>query len=464
MGTFTSDVTVDHPLADVFAWHEQPGALVRLCPPWNSSVVSGPSDGLRPGSTATLRLAVPGTFGSAGLTWVARHVDYEPPTHFSDIMAQGPLKSWRHDHSFAASVGGKSTRLIDRIDYETPLATKGPQNSVIRRMLTGNFAYRGRQLRDDLSFHAAHDGPRRCIAIAGASGMVGTQLAALLSTGGHDVRRIVRHLAQEPNEITWDPVNARIDRAAMRDVEVVIHLGGRSIGGRFNKANKRAMIDSRVRSTSLLASTLAGLSGDGGPDTFICASAIGYYGADRSGELLSEHEDSGDGFLAELCRGWERATKPASDAGIRVVNIRTGIVQSPVGGALAKVLPLFRLGVGGPMGNGRQWQSWISIDDIAGVFAHAALSSQLEGPLNAVAPEPVTGKTYAKTLGRVLRRPALVPVPSFGPMLLLGREGAHELALASQRVDSSRLIESGYTFRHPTLEVALRHILGRVGN
>lgn len=328
-------------------------------------------------------------------------------------------------------------------------------------MLRRNFAFRARQLGDDLDFHAGHAGPRLRIAISGASGLIGAQLCALLSTGGHDVLRLVRRLAVTEDEITWDPCNGKIDREALRATDVVIHLAGEPIGGRFTASNKSAILESRVHSTTLLAETLAELVGGGGPSTFVCASAIGFYGADRGQELLDETSDGGGGFLAEVCRSWEAATTVASQAGIRVVNVRTGVVQTPSGGALAKVLPLFRCGVGGRLGSGTQWLSWISIDDIVGLFAHAALTPTVSGPLDGVAPLPVTAAEYAKVLGRVLHRPSFLPVPSFGPKLLLGGEGAEELALASQRVDATKAVASGYEFRHPTLEVALRHVLGR---
>lgn len=462
MSTFTSEIVVPHPIAEVFAWHERPGALPRLCPPWNSSVAAEPSNGIQPGSIAKLNIQVPGTLGKAAVTWVAEHVDLEVPTHFSDIMAKGPLRSWRHDHRFASIDDGTATRLTDEISYQAPVPLFGSiQSTLVNRTLEQNFAYRGRQLVDDLAFHAAHTGDRLTVAIAGSSGMIGTQLAALLSTGGHTVRRLVRGPAHHEGDISWDPAAGTIDREALRAVDAVIHLGGHTIGGRFTEANKRAILESRAESTSLLARTIAELLPDGGPATFICSSAIGYYGSDRTDEVLTEESPSGDGFLAEVCRVWEDSTEAARLAGARVVNVRTGIVQSPVGGALAKQLPLFLLGAGGRLGSGKQWQSWISIDDIVGVFAHALLTPSISGPLNGVGPEPVTGAEYAKVLGRVVHRPSILPVPSFGPKLLLGSEGADEIVLASQRVNADHLLATGYEFRHPTLEVALRHVLGR---
>ncbi len=462
MTTFRSQVTVPHPIDEVFAWHERPGALVRLCPPWNSSIAAPSTDGVEVGSEATLRLDVPGTMGAIGIHWDAEHVELDPGRSFTDVMASGPLRRWRHQHDFEPANDGRATTITDSIEFSGPIpgldAIQGP---VIRSVLARNFAYRERQLLDDLAFHAAHSGQRQVIAVAGASGMIGTQLCALLSTGGHHVRRLVRRPAKAPDEISWDPAAGVLDPEDLADVDVVIHLGGRTIGGRFTAENKREMRDSRLDSTNLLAGVIADLAKGGRDITFVCASAIGIYGAHRGDDILDEASSSGDDFLARLCQDWEQSTVVAADAGARVVNVRTGIVQSPDGGALGQQLPLFRLGLGGRLGNGKQWVSWISIDDIVGVFAHAALRNDIFGPINAVAPEPVQGSTYASVLGKVLHRPALLPVPAFGPALLLGREGAKDMALASQRVSADVLIEKGYEFRQPTLEAALSHILGR---
>lgn len=457
-----SEEVFEHRLPEVFEWHRRKGPLVRLWPPWSGRVLAEPSHGLDPGSRAILRLYIPGTFGLAGVEWVAEHVELDPPRFFCDVMAKGPLRSWRHEHSFSETGDGGATRIVDSIEYQLPVPGLVPvERLAVNRSLAQTFAYRTRQLRDDLDFHAAHPGERLTIAVAGASGTIGTQLCALLSTGGHRVRRLVRRQASSPDEITWDPVAGTIDRDALAEADVVIHLGGKTIGGRFDSSNKAAIYDSRIDSTVLLADAIADLVRAGRPMAFVCGSAIGVYGSDRGGELLDESAGSGDGFLARVCRDWEAATAPAAEAGARVVNVRTGVVQTPASGALAKQLPLFRVGLGGPLGSGDQWLSWISIDDIAGVFAHAALTPEISGPLNAAAPNPVTTVDYARTLGRVLRRPAILPVPGFGPKLLLGSEGAREVVSASQRVDPSRLVRSGYRFRQPVLAEALGHVLGR---
>ena len=241
--------------------------------------------------------------------------------------------------------------------------------------------------------------------------------------------------------------------------DAVIHLAGASIAGRFTDGHRRAIRDSRIEPTRRLAE-VAAASGQG-PKTFVSASAIGYYGPDRGDEVLHEQDARGDGFLAEVVADWENAAKPAADAGLRVVHVRTGIVQSPSGGVLRLQRPLFEVGLGGRLGAGTQWLSWIDIDDLIDVYHRAVVDSELSGPVNAVAPNPVRNEEYTAVLATVLHRPAFLPVPDFGPKLLLGEQGARELALADQRVTPGKLAGRGHRFRRPDLDTALRHQLGR---
>jgi uncharacterized protein (TIGR01777 family) len=297
------------------------------------------------------------------------------------------------------------------------------------------------------------------IAVTGSTGLIGSALVTFLVSENHQVVRLVRGRAEsETQAITWDPQANTIDGEALRDVDAVVHLAGEPIGGgRWTAERKRRIRDSRVRGTRLIAETLAGM--DAGPRTLVCGSAIGFYGSDRGDEILTEDSSSGNGFLAGVVREWEAAADPAREAGVRIVHVRTGIVQSPQGGALALQLPLFRLGVGGRLGSGRQWMSWITIDDIVGIFAHALGQPDLDGVLNGTAPEPVRNTEYTRVLGRVLGRPAVLPVPKVGPAALLGKEGAEETALANQRVLPARTEATGYVFRHRDLETGLRHVL-----
>jgi uncharacterized protein (TIGR01777 family) len=295
------------------------------------------------------------------------------------------------------------------------------------------------------------------IVISGASGLIGTQLVAKLSQSGHEVIRLVRR-SPKAGEIQWNPKSGTLDAAALEGADAVIHLSGAGIGDkRWSAAYRKEILDSRTDTTALLAKTIASLSRK--PSVFLSGSAIGIYGA-RNDEQLTEVSTHGTGFLAEVCEQWEAAAKPAVDAGVRTVYLRTGIVLSPKGGALKKLLPLFKLGVGGKFGNGKQWQSWISIDDEIGAIEYL-LTANVSGAVNLTAPNPVTNAEFTKVLASVLKRPAIVPVPTFAPKILLGGELADALLFTGQRVIPAALNASGYTFKHTTLESALRSLLSK---
>jgi uncharacterized protein (TIGR01777 family) len=295
------------------------------------------------------------------------------------------------------------------------------------------------------------------IVISGASGLIGTQLVAKLSSSGHEVIRLVRR-SPKSGEIQWNPKSGTLDAAALEGTDAVIHLSGAGIGDkRWSAAYRKEILDSRTDTTALLAKTIASLSRK--PSVFLSGSAIGIYGA-RNDEQLTEVSTHGTGFLAEVCEQWEAAAKPAVDTGVRTVYLRTGIVLSPKGGALKKLLPLFKLGVGGKFGNGKQWQSWISIDDEIGAIEYL-LTANVSGAVNLTAPNPVTNAEFTKVLAAVLKRPAIVPVPTFAPKILLGGELADALLFTGQRVIPAALNASGYTFKHTTLESALRSLLSK---
>lgn len=297
------------------------------------------------------------------------------------------------------------------------------------------------------------------VLVTGASGLVGSALVPFLTTGGHHVTRLVRSQPRPgAAEIHWDPTTGVRDPGSLEGMDAVVHLAGENIAsGRWTSVRKAKIRDSRVTGTRTLCETLARLSQP--PKVLVSASAIGYYG-DRGAEPLWENSTFGTGFLAEVCRAWEDATQPAVQKGIRVVLLRTGIVLSPRGGALAKLLLPFKLGLGGIIGSGKQYMSWIVLDDVAGAIAHALVTDALQGPVNAVAPYPVTNREFARTLGRVLRRPTVFPLPAFATRLVLG-EMADALLLASTRAEPKRLLATQYVFRYPELDGALRHLLGR---
>ncbi len=294
------------------------------------------------------------------------------------------------------------------------------------------------------------------ILITGSTGLVGSALVRELGGAGHAVLRLVRTPPQAPDEVHWDADYGRIDAAKLIAVDAVVHLAGESIAeGRWNEAKKTRIRDSRVVGTRFLAESLAKLPQR--PKAMVCASAIGYYG-DRGDEVLREDSAPGSGFLADVCREWEAAADPARAAGIRVAHLRTGVVFAKHGGALAKMLPPFRLGLGGPMGPGTQYMSWIALDDQIAVLRRAAEDANYVGAINTVAPESVTSAQFARVLGRVLGRPAMLRAPAAVMRLLLG-EMADALLLASTRVEPARLTALGYRFAYPSLEGALRHLV-----
>jgi uncharacterized protein (TIGR01777 family) len=429
------------PADEVWAWHARPGAIHRLTPPWQPLRVLAEAGSLRDGEAT---IGMPG-----GRRWVARHDPdgYVDGDQFTDELTSRPFVvpvRWRHQHRVVPTGGGSV--LTDSVDTGLP-------DRVVARL----FGYRRRQLLGDLTAHSwarrLRGAPMR-VAVTGSTGLIGSALVPFLTTGGHDVVRLVRRPPEQPDERRWDPEAPADD--LFDGIDAVVHLAGASIAGRFTDEHRAAVRDSRIAPTRRLAE----LAVRSGLTTFVCASAIGIYGPDRGDELLDETSERGDGFLADVVADWEAATRPAADAGVRTVNVRTGIVQSPRGGALGLLRPLYAAGLGGPVGGGDRWQSWIGIDDLLDVYLRALVDDGLSGPVNAVAPNPVPGRAYARALGRAVHRPAVLPVPSLGPRLLLGVDGAREVALASQRVRPAVLDERGHEFRFPLIEPALRHVLG----
>ncbi|MBT4185820.1 MAG: TIGR01777 family protein [Gemmatimonadales bacterium] len=297
------------------------------------------------------------------------------------------------------------------------------------------------------------------IAITGASGLIGSNLADFLTTGGHHVIRLVRDSRSVGDDsIYWNPSAGELDRAALEGVDAVVHLGGTSIAnGRWTSERKKAVMTSRVKGTELIARTLATMKN--GPRILVSASATGFYG-DRGGERLEESALAGKGFLAEVCRAWEGAVKPAERAGVRVALLRTGVALSPAGGALGQMLLPFKMGAGGRLGSGDQYLSWIDTDDLVAAIHHILMTDDLSGPINATAPHPVTNSTFTSSLGRVLGRPTFIPVPAIAVKAVFGELG-QEALLWGQRVVPSKLTESGFQFFYEGVEDSMRFQLGR---
>jgi uncharacterized protein (TIGR01777 family) len=297
------------------------------------------------------------------------------------------------------------------------------------------------------------------VLVSGSTGLIGSALVRDLADEGHIVNRLVRPSSKiKGDAVLWDPEKGSVDCNGLAGHDAVVHLAGESIAGSSWTPKRKALIrDSRVRGTELLCETLSRLERP--PATLVCASAVGFYG-NRGNELLREDSPPGKGFLSEVCRAWEEATAEIARTGVRVVNLRIGMVLSAEGGALAKMLPAFRAGVGGRIGSGEQYVSWITLPDLVGVIRHALAMVSLGGPVNAVSPHPITNREFTKLLGRILGRPTVAVLPSFAARVLFG-EMADELLLASARAEPAKLLASGYRFRRPEAEGALRYLLGR---
>ncbi len=459
MPRFRRSTHLDVPRERVWEWHARAGALQRLLPPWQNVRLVSRDPHLEEGARATLELGL----GPFRKRWVAVHREVVPGERFVDEQESGPFETWRHEHRFEAAEGGGTT-LVDEVEYELPLGVLGTvvagayTESSLERMFRWRHGRTARDLaRQSRLDREGHGSGERRVAITGATGLIGTDLSAFLNTAGYRVHPLVRRNPRKgSDEIEWRPGEGRVDAASLEGVDAVVHLAGESLLGRWSQEKKRRIRSSRVEGTDLIARTIASL--DRPPRVLVSASAIGFYG-DRDDEWLDEDSTAGDGFLAEVCAEWEAATAPAEEAGIRVVHLRTGVVLTPRGGALKTVLPVFRAGLGGPLGDGTGWMSWIGLDDVVGAIAHIIQDETLRGPVNAVAPAPVTTREYARELGRLLRRPAVLSVPEFALRGVAG-EMAEETLLASTRVRPARLDAAGFSFLTPDLATALRWELG----
>jgi uncharacterized protein (TIGR01777 family) len=444
---------ISAPADEVLAWHARPGALERLLPPWADVRIVERRGGLEPGGRVVLRLRR----GPPAFTWEALHEEYEAGRCFVDRQVRGPFAEWRHEHRFVPD-GPDRCILEDHVEYRLPTGVGFLVGRIVRRELERMFRFRHCRVQNDIARHAAVKGcgPQR-IVVTGSSGLIGRELTSFLTAGGHRVDCLVRRAPMAgTTEIRWDPARGEIDAEALEGADAVVHLAGENIGARrWTPSVKAAIVRSRVDGTALLSETLARLSRPS--RVLISASAVGYYGS-RGDEPMTEQAEPGDGFLPEVCKAWEAATQPAERAGIRVVKLRTGLVVSGRGGALARMLPVFRLGLGGVLGSGRQVISWIALDDLVGAIYHL-IFSDVSGPVNTVSPGPVTNAEFTRILGRVLRRPTLLRVPGFVVGLVFGEMG-RTLLLEGARVEPGVLRASGFRFLEPELEPALRTELG----
>lgn len=440
--SLTTSHFIPFPREEVWDWHTRKGAVTRLSPPFVPFTPIQQAERLSDGTTI---FSLP-----AGLKWVARHdlSGYLNGSRFTDVCTNAPVKAlanWRHVHNFVDQDGG--TLITDSVNTRVPGIA-----------LTSMFAYRQHQLLEDMlalqRFKELGDDTPLTIAMTGSRGLIGRALTGQLQTGGHTVVQLVRGEAK-PGQRTWDP--ERPVPELLDGIDVLIHLAGEPIFGRFNDSHKDAIRKSRVTPTRNLAELVAASESC---HTMVSASAIGFYGPDRGDEELHEQSPTGGGFLADVVRGWEKSTEPASQAGKRVVMIRTGVALSGRGGMLPVLKTLFSTGLGGQFGDGSNWFSWIALDDLTDIFYRAVIDKNVSGPINATAPNPVTNEEMTKVLASQLHRPAFFQIPTIGPKIILGRQGAEELALSNQKVLPTALQELGHVFRYTTIDAAIAHELG----
>jgi uncharacterized protein len=456
---FETRSVVPHPPTAVFDWHARPGAFARLAPPWDGTRVIARQGTIRDGDRATLKIP----FGPLRLTWEAEHYDFQSGRSFRDRQVRGPFAHWQQHHFFEADgTGGCVVR--DEVDYRLPLGAFGNwlAGRHVQQRLSRVMVHRHAALARDLARHAAFGAPPMRIAIAGCTGLIGSALAAFLSTGGHHVLRLQRPDSRPAPDavgtpVAWDPVKQYIDRGALGSVDAFVNLAGASVGARqWTPAYKKQLWSSRVDVTRFAAEIAASLNPR--PRVFLNGSAIGIYG-DRRDQIIDESAEPAGGFLRELGVAWEAATNVAADAGIRVVCSRTGLVLARQGGMLAKLLPIFQLGLGGRLGSGQQGMSWIALDDMVFALHQMLCDASLMGPVNATAPTPVANREFTTTLARLCQRPSALTVPGFAMRLLAGEFG--EEALRGAFIVPKKLQAAGFRFEFPTLESALRDLLGR---
>ena len=457
MPTFEKRSEMPVPRDALFAYHARPGAIERLIPPFQSARVVEKSDNIRDGARVVIEVQV----GPIRQRVVAEHFGYVEGRQFCDRMLNGPFARWEHTHRFEDGPTPGTSVLVDHVEYALPMGALGGlvAGGYVRGELDRMFAFRHARTRNDVARHADVATPLT-IAVSGASGAIASNLTPFLTTAGHAVRPLVRDAsngdADRANAIRWNAGTGEVDRERLGACDALVHLAGKNIAVRWTDAAWREIESSRVDATRKLCDTIATM--ERRPRVMVSASAIGFYG-DRGDAAMTEASAAGDDRVAALAAAWEAATRPAVDAGVRVVNLRTGVVLSADSGALPKMATPAKLGVGGPVGGGGQWLSWIAMDDIVNAIDVAIRDERYVGPLNGVTGS-VRQRDFADALGRVLHRPSFVPTPAAAVTTLFGEMG-QSLLLASTRVEPGVLRANGFEPTWPTLEGALRFELGR---
>lgn len=439
--------------ADVlFAWHERDNALERLTPPWVILKSIRKTGGIQTGARVSM---VNSVFGIP-IPMEAEHIDYIKGKRFQDRLVRGPFSTWEHTHTFTPR-GEMAAELEDRVVYSLPVHLPASLDRRLARELDRIFAYRHFITQEDMVRHRQFARPLT-ILMSGAGGVLGNALIPFLTTGGHNVIRLVRRTPVVDCERFWNPDTGILNLDDAGPIDVVINLNGSNISqGRWTSARRQSIVQSRNRPTELLARTIASLETK--PELFISASATGYYGH-GSDRIMTESSPCGDLFISDVCRGWENAAAIAAQAGIRTVTARIGVVLTPRGGALQRMLPAFLAGAGPRIASGSQYMSWISIDDLVYSLYHIMAHTDISGPVNLVAPEPVTNEEFTRALAGVLSRKARFAIPASLILALWGEMG-REVLVASTRAVPEKLTASGFSFCHRTLDHALGNLLGK---
>lgn len=460
--TFKHEYTHNATQEEIWKWYDSPGAFRRIMPEWEgiSPIQAG---ALRDGEETIFKVSL----GPVKQKWIARHHSVKPGESFADTMVKGPFGAWDHQHEFIPK-SDNETVVSDTVNYRLPfhIFTGWSAGFTVLPRMRQMFHYRSTRVTKDLDRISQYENkPRQKVLVSGSTGMIGLQLCAFLEAGGHEVYRLLRPKTRLPPDVNsdkvviWDDITGDIIKGDMEGFDSIIHLAGAGIGDkRWSKKRKKLIRDSRVIPTTNLSKIISNLENP--PKKLLCASAVGFYG-NRGTEVIDETSEPIDDFLSTICQEWENSTSAASESGVNVIHMRTGIVVSPFGGALAKLLLPAMMGAGGPVGGGKQIQSWISLDDEIYAIHHLMMEESCNGAYNLTAPKPVSQKQFMKVLGKVLRRPAFIPLPGFVLKLMYGEMGK-KLVLEGQDVRPSRLLESGFKFTHTELEDCLRNCLGKI--
>lgn len=451
---FIKKTTIDAPVEPLFAWHATKGAIQRLTPPWAPmKLLSRNQDGIQTGVRVKFLLSL----FKVPVIWEARHIAYQENRLFKDRQLRGPFARWEHIHQFIP-VDLDKTVMVDKVHFELPMGRLSrPFYAFAQKKMKTMFDYRHRVLKYDLENYQRNTNPMN-ILISGASGTIGQALIPLLQTSGHKVFQLVRKKENlSDNQLFWDPYNNILDIEKAGTIDAVINLNGVDISkGRWTEKRKQLILDSRIIPTRFLAGKAAELSPR--PKVFITASAMGFYG-NQAGKM-AENSPKGALFISDVCKQWEDAAHTARKSGIRTVMLRTGIVLTPAGGALAKMMLPFQLGLGVILSTGTQMMSWISMDDEISAIRFILENETVEGPVNLTAPTPVTNREFSDTLAKAFSKRVFFTMPEFLIKLIWGEMGKETL-LSSINVHPLKLLNNGFKFQHDTLLEALKHLLGR---